>query len=62
MNLSVIIPVYNSSLILPKLVHEINENLSNSLNLFEVILVNDCSHDKSWNVIIELSKKVVFDC
>ena len=47
--LSIIIPVYNSSKILKKLINEINSNLYTKLkNDYEIILVNDFSNDNSW--------------
>lgn len=55
--LSIIVPVYRSEPILPKLVEQIHaemekEGLSDD---FELVLVNDCSPDNSWRVIRELS-------
>ena len=61
MKLSIVIPVYNSSIILNDLVREINFALTNKYSgSFELILVNDCSLDDSWNVIENLSKKFKF--
>ena len=61
MKLSIIIPVYNSSKILEKLVNEINLNLFEKLNCeYEVILVNDFSNDKSWETIKKISQKFNF--
>lgn len=57
MNLSIVIPVYNSEKIIPTLVKSIQDNLSNFKNSFEIILVNDCSKDNSWGIIDLLSKK-----
>ena len=58
MDLSIIIPVYNSSNILKKLIKQIililNKNLIKS---FEIILINDNSKDLSWITIKQLSKK-----
>jgi undecaprenyl-phosphate 4-deoxy-4-formamido-L-arabinose transferase len=60
--LSIVIPVYRSAPILPKLVEAIaaemrTEGLAES---FELILVNDCSPDNSWHVIRELAKSNPF--
>ena len=55
MDLSIVIPVYNSEKILPHLICEIEKNV-NFVKNYEVILVNDCSKDRSWKVIEELSK------
>ncbi len=59
--LSIIIPVYNSSKILEKLINEIDSNLSGILeNNYEIILVNDKSIDNSWEKIYGLSKKYTY--
>ena len=47
MELSIVIPVYNSANILPELVKQIEFNLKNKINSFELFLVNDCSKDNS---------------
>jgi undecaprenyl-phosphate 4-deoxy-4-formamido-L-arabinose transferase len=61
MKLSIVIPVYNSSVILKDLVSKIKFVLSkNYFTSFEIILVNDCSLDDSWNVIEKLSKRLHF--
>ena len=55
--LSILVPVYNSSEILPKLIERIVP-VAKSLNvLYEVILVNDGSSDNSWNIIRGLAAK-----
>jgi polyisoprenyl-phosphate glycosyltransferase len=56
--LSIVIPVYRSAPILPKLVETIAtemkaEGLSDR---FELIMVNDCSPDNSWHVIRTLAE------
>lgn len=61
MNLSIIIPVFNSSKILKKLVKSIKHHLNIKLNnKFEIIFINDHSTDDSWSAINELSKKYSF--
>lgn len=60
--LSIVIPVYRSASILPKLVEAIavemhEEHLFDS---FELILVNDCSPDNSWHVIRKLAEANAF--
>ncbi len=52
--LSVVIPVYNSALILPDLIERLSSVLSACAERFETILVNDGSRDRSWNVICNL--------
>ena len=59
--LSIIIPVYNSSKILEKLINEINSNLYGTFkNDYEIILVNDFSNDNSWEIIKKISEKFNF--
>lgn len=57
--LSIVIPVYNSSKILDKLINSIIFNVSKFINIsdFEIILVNDFSQDNSWETIVKISKK-----
>jgi glycosyltransferase involved in cell wall biosynthesis len=53
--LSILVPVYNSAQILPKLIERII-SVAKSLNVpFEVILVNDGSSDASWKTIRRLA-------
>lgn len=56
--LSIVIPVYRSAPILPKLVEAIAAEMQAEglTGRFELILVNDCSPDNSWHVIRELAK------
>lgn len=56
MDVSIIVPVYNSSANLNKLSKEIRSNVKKQLN-YEILLVNDFSVDDSWNIIKHLSKK-----
>tara|TARA_B100001094_G_C17927552_1_gene669093 strand:+ start:68 stop:850 length:783 start_codon:yes stop_codon:yes gene_type:complete len=61
MKLSIVIPVYNSSKIIEKLVKNIRFYLNKKLrNNFEIIFVNDCSIDSSWPTIKRLAKKYTF--
>jgi polyisoprenyl-phosphate glycosyltransferase len=57
MELSIVIPVYNSFSILNELVNQIDQSLDLS---FELILVNDCSPDNSWAKISQLSDEFKF--
>jgi len=54
-NISIVIPVYNSENNLSELFTQIQKNLSHIK--FEVILVNDQSKDNSWEIIKQLSLK-----
>jgi glycosyltransferase involved in cell wall biosynthesis len=53
--ISVVIPVYNSEGSLPALVQRLEPVLTTLASEFELILVNDGSRDKSWNVIKRLA-------
>lgn len=59
MDLSIIIPVFNSENILENLVMRINKSLNNNnfKGQFEIILINDGSADASWEKIKILSNK-----
>ncbi len=60
MDLSIIIPVYNSEKILPVLIEEIKKSLMANNLKKELIFVNDLSEDHSWEKIKELAKKNSF--
>lgn len=55
MNLSVIIPVYNSEKTIYHLVNKLHQDLQN-IN-FETILINDFSSDNSYNECLKITKK-----
>jgi undecaprenyl-phosphate 4-deoxy-4-formamido-L-arabinose transferase len=52
--ISVVIPVYNSKDCLDELVKRLTDVLDNSGKTYEIVLVNDCSPDNSWEKITEL--------
>ncbi|MBX9693511.1 MAG: glycosyltransferase family 2 protein [Cyanobacteria bacterium] len=54
LNISVVIPVYNSEGTLQPLLSAIESTLRKMAGEYEVILINDGSHDSSWNVIKQL--------
>lgn len=55
--ISVIIPVYNSSSLLVEL-HQKIDHVFNGINIpYQLVLVDDCSKDDSWNIIKELKSK-----
>jgi len=56
-NCSIIVPVYNSEKTLLELAERIEKTLKPITNHFELILVNDCSQDNSWEVISQLVGK-----
>jgi len=51
---SVVIPVYNSEDCLDELVTKLTDVLDNSGKTYEIVLVNDLSPDNSWRKITEL--------
>jgi glycosyltransferase involved in cell wall biosynthesis len=55
--ISVVVPVYNSSAVLPLLVTELELVLAKCTNDFELLLVNDCSPDNSWDVVCDLARR-----
>jgi glycosyltransferase involved in cell wall biosynthesis len=55
--ISVVVPVYNSSAVLPLLVTELETVLPKCSNGFELIFVNDASPDNSWDVICDLTRQ-----
>lgn len=61
MELSIIIPVYKSASILSELIKQIeNALMQTPLKHYEVILINDCSPDNSWQIIEELCERYSF--
>lgn len=58
LTLSIVIPVYRSASILPRLVEEIEQACTNSdcIENFELIFVCDASPDNSWQIIEQLAR------
>ncbi len=56
-NISVVIPVYGCKELLAELYLRLSGVLPKVSENYEIILVNDCSPDDSWNAISELCKK-----
>jgi undecaprenyl-phosphate 4-deoxy-4-formamido-L-arabinose transferase len=54
LTLSVVIPVFNSEQILPELCERLSRVLPTVAGQYEVILINDGSSDRSWQVISKL--------
>jgi glycosyltransferase involved in cell wall biosynthesis len=54
MALSIVVPVYNSEASLELLAQRIHTSLGARLAPLELILVNDCSGDRSWEIIQKL--------
>jgi len=55
LDISVVIPVYNSETILPKLVVRLIESLQSICSNYEILLINDGSQDKSWDSIQKIT-------
>lgn len=53
---SVVIPVYNSEAIVASTVERVIEVFGGAGLRFEIVLVNDGSHDRSWSVISEIAR------
>src|SRR6476646_2736074 len=53
--ISVVVPVYRSEAILPELVQRLEMVLSRITSACELVLVNDSSPDRSWDVIGQLA-------
>lgn len=58
LGLSVVIPVYRSESILPELVRRLESILGKITPDYELVLVNDSSPDRSWDVICRLSSNI----
>lgn len=56
-SLSIVIPVYKSEKTLLKLVEQIEEFILSKIKEIEVIFVNDCSPDASWDIIESICKR-----
>lgn len=53
--ISVVVPVYRSEAILPELVQRLEIVLGRITSAYELVLVNDSSPDRSWDVIGQLA-------
>lgn len=55
--ISVVSPIYKGEKMMDELVSRIESSVDSFTNDYEIILVNDCSPDDSWNKIIEICHK-----
>lgn len=55
--ISIVVPVYNSAAILPELTKRIEQTMRAAHLAYEIILVNDHSKDSSWETICQLCKQ-----
>src|ERR1044072_3813368 len=58
-SISVVTPVYNGEASIAELCRRLSEVLPQIAAEYEIILVNDGSRDRSWDVISELSSRFV---
>lgn len=56
-HLSVVIPVYQAENVLPELYRRLKQSLNRISKNHEIILVEDCGGDGSWDIIRQLAKK-----
>jgi len=54
MQVSIVVPVYRSAGCLPELARRIHRDLGAAFDRYELVLVNDCSPDHSWQVVQQL--------
>lgn len=54
MQVSIVVPVYRSAGCLPELARRIHRDLGAAFDRYELVLVNDCSPDDSWQVVQQL--------
>lgn len=60
MLISVVIPVFRADAIIDELINRIETSISKITDQFEVILVEDCGPDRSWDKIVEIAQKKRF--
>jgi undecaprenyl-phosphate 4-deoxy-4-formamido-L-arabinose transferase len=60
MQLSIVVPVYNSSSCLAELARRVSHDVGDKFDEFELVLVNDGSPDRSWEVIRKLVDEYPF--
>lgn len=56
-HISVVIPVYKAEKCLHELYRRLESSLTTITKDFEIVLVEDCGGDRSWEIILELAKK-----
>jgi undecaprenyl-phosphate 4-deoxy-4-formamido-L-arabinose transferase len=60
MQLSIVVPVYQSARCLPELARRVRHEAGAHFDSYELILVNDDSPDESWEVIVQLTREYDF--
>lgn len=56
-DISIVIPVFNSEKAIPELISRINQVVGQISNSYEILLVDDFSLDNSWEILKELQDK-----
>ena len=54
--ISVVSPVYQAEKIIPELIRQVEEELTKITTSYEIILIEDCSKDNSWEEINRIAK------
>lgn len=54
-SVSIVIPVYNAEMTLPELYRSLIPAMESITNRFEIIMVEDCGPDRSWEIIKQLA-------
>lgn len=54
--ISIVVPVYKAEECLAELYRRIKTSLKNITNNFEIVFVEDCGGDRSWQIITEIAK------
>jgi undecaprenyl-phosphate 4-deoxy-4-formamido-L-arabinose transferase len=61
-SISIVVPVYNGELTVRHLISRLEPVLASQASSYEVILVNDGSQDKSWDIICDLAAQYPWVC
>jgi dolichol-phosphate mannosyltransferase len=56
-HISVVIPVYKAEDCLEVLYKRLKDSLETITHDFEIVLVEDCGGDRSWEIIVELAER-----
>jgi len=59
--LSIVIPIYNDEEVLQELYRRLKPVVSTLSNSYEIVLVDDGSKDKSWEIILSFEKNKSFN-
>lgn len=54
--ISVVVPVYNEEESVPELYRRLTDVLAGTAASYELVLVDDGSHDRSWELIKQLAE------